>query len=133
MASLCARSSCSAVAPARVAQRGRRTVAVLAKKTEEVDRSLDSRGVITSDNSGKMNIFPTSSKAYYSSVRGTAIATSGLGGIQGAGVVAAALGVVALALAGVVTQQDTETLAQVNNRYQGESLSVIADRISGSL
>eukprot|EP00198_Chlamydomonas_reinhardtii_P014037 XP_001703374.1 predicted protein [Chlamydomonas reinhardtii] len=111
---------------------------------EEVNRSedaeglqeskrLDERGVIAKDNSGRQNIFPTSSKAYYSSPTSSAVASSGLGGQQGLGVLAAAFAIVALATAGVVLKQGDETLAQVNNAYQGDSLTVISSRIAESL
>ncbi|KAG2455167.1 hypothetical protein HYH02_000983 [Chlamydomonas schloesseri] len=97
------------------------------------NKKLDERGVIAKDNSGRQNIFPTSSKAYYSSPTSSAVASSGLGGQQGLGVIAAAFAIVALATAGVVLKQGDETLAQVNNAYQGESLTVISSRIAKSL
>lgn len=111
----------------RCPAQGRVRVVMGAKK------SLDGKGFITKDNSGRENIFPTSSKAFYSSPRTAAVASSGLGGAQGAGVIAAALVIVAIATAGVVGKQPDETLAQVNNAYQGEALSVVAGRIEKSL
>ncbi|GIL43364.1 hypothetical protein Vafri_1139 [Volvox africanus] len=129
--------SLSKVAPSGhkvLATPGRPTRGIIpyAKKPAS-EGSLDERGFITKDNSGRQNIFPTSSKAYYSSPTATAVASSGLGGVQGAGVIAAALGIVVLATFGVISKESTETLAQVNNTYTGDSLSAIAERLSKGL
>ncbi|KAG2442967.1 hypothetical protein HXX76_003041 [Chlamydomonas incerta] len=117
--------SSTAVAPARPAR--------LQHIVRAADKKLDERGVIQKDNSGRQNIFPTSSKAYYSSPTSSAVASEGLGGQQGLGVLAAAFAIVALATAGVVLKQGDETLAQVNNSYQGDSLTAISSRIAKSL
>ncbi|GLC35943.1 hypothetical protein PLESTB_000521700 [Pleodorina starrii] len=113
--------------------RNARNCVVHAKKPSS-GKGLDERGFIGKDNSGRQNIFPTSSKAYYKSPTASAVASSGLGGVQGAGVVAAALGIIVLATFGVVSkEQSSETLAQVNNAYTGDSLSAIAERLSKGL
>lgn len=104
-------------------------VCLAAKKAET--KEVDGRGYITSDNSGKSNIFPTASKAYYSSPTSDAVAGSGLGGTQGVGVLAAALVVVAIATAGVVGQQG-DALSSVDGLYSGDSLTAIASRLTAS-
>ncbi|GFR41399.1 hypothetical protein Agub_g2078, partial [Astrephomene gubernaculifera] len=112
-----------------------RSVSVAAKKEANNggSRSLDERGYISQDNSGRSNIFPTSSKAYYSSPTSNAVASSGLGGGLGAAVLAAAVAIVTLVTVAVVSRQPSETLEQVNDVYAGDSLTVIAERLSNSL
>ncbi|KXZ56385.1 hypothetical protein GPECTOR_1g341 [Gonium pectorale] len=106
---------------------------IQAAKKPPTGERLDERGVISKDNSGRQNIFPTASKAYYSSPTSGAVASSGLGGTQGVGVIAAALAIVALATVGVVSKQSAETLTQVNDGYSGESLTAIATRLAKTL
>eukprot|EP00195_Chlamydomonas_chlamydogama_P004823 CAMPEP_0202898770 /NCGR_PEP_ID=MMETSP1392-20130828/7200_1 /ASSEMBLY_ACC=CAM_ASM_000868 /TAXON_ID=225041 /ORGANISM="Chlamydomonas chlamydogama, Strain SAG 11-48b" /LENGTH=133 /DNA_ID=CAMNT_0049584789 /DNA_START=82 /DNA_END=483 /DNA_ORIENTATION=+ len=96
-------------------------------------KALDGSGYIKNDNSGRGNIFPTSSKAYYSSPTASAVAKEGLGGFQGGAVLAAAIAVVGLATVGVLGQGTGETLQVVAGNYAGDGLTSIADRIAASL
>jgi hypothetical protein len=78
-----------------------------------------------------MNIYPTVQRPVFESAE---TATQGLGGVQGAAVVAAVIGVVGLATATLVVPGSTgDTLASLGAAYSGDSLSVIAGRIAASL
>lgn len=78
-----------------------------------------------------MNIYPTLQKPVFES---TATASEGLGGAQGAAVVAAVIGVVGLATATLVVPGSTgETLSSLGASFSGDSLSVIAGRIAATL
>lgn len=92
------------------------------------------RAAVGKDNSGRGNIFPTSQKAYYRSATAESVASEGLGGAQGGLVLVAAVGLVGLALAGILKSGGSgETLSTVAGSFQGDSLSAIAARIAATL
>ncbi|KAL6762898.1 hypothetical protein V8C86DRAFT_2508808 [Haematococcus lacustris] len=105
----------------------RRSVKTHAKKLKDT-------GFVTEDNSGRGNIFPTASKAFYTSPTSAKAAQQGLGGAQGTVLVVAALVVVGVATAGVLSTGSGETLSQVQDAAKvTDSLSTIADRLAASL
>ncbi|GFH24358.1 uncharacterized protein HaLaN_22137 [Haematococcus lacustris] len=76
----------------------------------------------------------TASKAFYTSPTSAKAAQQGLGGAQGAVLVVAALVVVGVATAGVLSTGSGETLSQVQDAAKvTDSLSTIADRLAASL
>ena len=88
-------------------------------------------GVVNRDNSGKMNIYPTIQRPVFESPQA---ASQGLGGLQGAAVVAAVIGVVGLATATLVVPGSTgETLSSLGASYSGDSLTAIASRLAASV
>lgn len=117
-------------APTSNATLSKRNIAVAAKGKS--NPKLKNTGYIETDNSGRGNIFPTAQKTYYKSPTSSAVASQGLGGLQGAGVLAAAVAVVA-AVTAVTGNVHVETLSEVAASYTGDSLSAIAGRISSTL
>lgn len=125
------------LAPCRIARRS--NVLVRAEKVGDnvpsinKGKKLAKTGYTAVDGSGKGNVFPTLPKTFVKSSTSEAAAKSGIGGLQGALVLAAVVAVVAVSFVPVITQQSGETLVSVADSYSGDSLSAIAERIEASI
>jgi hypothetical protein len=96
-------------------------------------RKLDKTGWMDQDASGSGNVFPTLPKTFLRSATSEQAASTGIGGLQGALILAAVIGVVALSTVPVVRQETGETLTVVADSYSGDSLSTISQRIGASI
>ncbi|GAX75408.1 hypothetical protein CEUSTIGMA_g2852.t1 [Chlamydomonas eustigma] len=105
----------------------------LPKASQKEDQNAGQSGYVQNDNSGKGNIFPNTARPFISSPTSSAVASSGLGGIQGGAVLAAAIGVVGLATVSVLNKEAGESMEMVISSYNGETLAGIAARIAASL
>ena len=98
-------------------------------------KRLSSGGYIAEDNSGRGNIFAVEPRQLYtSSPTSDRAARQGLGGIQGLGVLAAALGVVALATLALANNSGESSLqAMAAGGEALDGLGAIAGRVAATL
>ncbi|KAI8476541.1 MAG: hypothetical protein J3K34DRAFT_516429 [Monoraphidium minutum] len=120
-------------APPRAAASGRRAAVARADKPK-----MGQSGYVEADNSGRGNIFPAKQQARarrapYMKKTGVGGAVEGVGGIGGLGVIGGVVAVVAAAAVLVLKSGGPESLTQVAAGFEGDSLSVIAQRIERSL
>ncbi|KIY96740.1 hypothetical protein MNEG_11220 [Monoraphidium neglectum] len=93
--------------------------------------SLTPQGYVDTDNSGRGNIFPTKQGAYMKKTS----PVEGLGGGGGVGLLGGILAAVAVLAAVAIGRPGggPESLSQVADRFEGDGLAVIAQRIQKSL